>query len=1293
MNLTSRKKFKKFQKAFTLIEVLIYTAIFSVVAAGIMGVAWNITRLHTTQIASNEVDENLRYIMNLVNSKVRKANIIKEASSTTLVLEMPDSTKSPVTFSLSNGVLYMQEGTAEPVAITSNRVVVQSLTFQKIEVAGAKGGVKINITLAYKEPTGTTSFSREFFNTVTKVNAITFDSDILPDENNLRNVGLQSLRWKNGYFSGDVNVTGGNVTASGYIIGTTGLCMGTDCRTSWGAVSGVSGSGTQNYISKWTSSGAIGNSQIFDNGTNVGIGTTSPGGKLHVVGASGVGRSVMIDDREIKFRGDGVAHFSIYGPDTGKSYLTIQNTSASGGPGTVGTDLLTITSGGNVGIGTTSPNAKLSITTTGTELGGTAASAALRTNAGALGTTAGNTLKLASIGFTSSNQISLGIEALRAANGTDWTTTAIGLKMDVDGTSPVNNAQIWIKADGNVGIGTTNPGHKLEVSGTGALTGLNVLKSGYNSSITNDFTTTGVSYPRSFGLGIMSGIGYTGDIAVTQPGWSGGYGGYIGLWSDVNGGTESGTNVVGVVSVPRGTGSGSAFGLYTNLANAGTGYTRWGVYSTGEDKNYFSGNVGIGTTSPGAKLDVRGSVVIQGDLSPYLQLKDAGGNTMAYIGNNNKLFVLGGDYVDDQNMLYLPSPMKIRVGNDGVLSVNEVSGKVGIGTTSPAQALEVNGSIRLSSYLQIKDYDTGGWDGTSVGSTLISRDYTTMFWHGGVVVGSYTNNAVPSTYSAIGAFLTKGPTALAVSSGNVGIGTTAPGAKLSVNGGVGIGSSYAGTSVSDGVLIISNNVGIGTTSPGYKLDVAGDIHASGTVYANYFSGTMSGTVPAAQVSSGVFGANVGNGNFTFPADLYVTGNVGIGTTSPSQKLHLYTSSGDIGLKLSTTAPINSTSSGPNSPSAATTDSSNGGTVNWISPTSVYSSDNVYATAALGSNVISYYLKATGFGFAIPSNATIVGIKVEVEAKASVNGPVSLDCVGMVKGGTILGCYYTGAASLATSDAYYSFGGSSVLWGTTWTYSNINASNFGVVVYATNYDTVTQTAYIDHIRITVYYTTPSNVDWIMSVSSTTGALTIMPSFANGMVILGSAGSKAGIISLAGSTSGNVTIQTAAAAGTWTLTLPTNAGTSGYQLTTNGYGVTSWAAASSLRSMKNIIGKASPNDALNKILHATVYRFHYKPGMGTGDTKTEYVGIMADEAPWAMHYNNSVVNPVNTLGYMVLGIQGLNQKIESLKQTLETKNVVAEKVRAENFELVDKKTGEVYCVWIENGELKKEKGGCE
>lgn len=58
------------------------------------------------------------------------------------------------------------------------------------------------------------------------------------------------------------------------------------------------------------------------------------------------------------------------------------------------------------------------------------------------------------------------------------------------------------------------------------------------------------------------------------------------------------------------------------------------------------------------------------------------------------------------------------------------------------------------------------------------------------------------------------------------------------------------------------------------------------------------------------------------------------------------------------------------------------------------------------------------------------------------------------------------------------------------------------------------------------------------------------------VLGIAGTTKGTIGFAGNTSGVVTIQPAAAAGTWTFTLPTTGGTNNYVLTTNGGGTTTW-----------------------------------------------------------------------------------------------------------------------------------------
>ncbi|NTW31810.1 MAG: hypothetical protein HGB12_04165 [Bacteroidetes bacterium] len=65
-------------------------------------------------------------------------------------------------------------------------------------------------------------------------------------------------------------------------------------------------------------------------------------------------------------------------------------------------------------------------------------------------------------------------------------------------------------------------------------------------------------------------------------------------------------------------------------------------------------------------------------------------------------------------------------------------------------------------------------------------------------------------------------------------------------------------------------------------------------------------------------------------------------------------------------------------------------------------------------------------------------------------------------------------------------------------------------------------------------------------------------------LGLAGTTKGVLSLAGNTSGNVTIQPAAEAGAWSLTLPTSAGTSGQFLQTNGSGNATWANAAGTSS---------------------------------------------------------------------------------------------------------------------------------
>ena len=75
----------------------------------------------------------------------------------------------------------------------------------------------------------------------------------------------------------------------------------------------------------------------------------------------------------------------------------------------------------------------------------------------------------------------------------------------------------------------------------------------------------------------------------------------------------------------------------------------------------------------------------------------------------------------------------------------------------------------------------------------------------------------------------------------------------------------------------------------------------------------------------------------------------------------------------------------------------------------------------------------------------------------------------------------------------------------------------------------------------------------------GGRTLMTLAGNGLVTLGVTGANTGLLAFAGVTSGLVTIQPASAAGTYTLTLPTDDGTPSQILTTDGSGVLSWTTA--------------------------------------------------------------------------------------------------------------------------------------
>ena len=222
-------------------------------------------------------------------------------------------------------------------------------------------------------------------------------------------------------------------------------------------------------------------------GGNVGIGDSNPSGKLVVSGSgtinlhidnSGTGDTGLLGKRNAT---------SIFGmfDDASDSKLRIVNYQAEpiefsvdrGGSETI---VMTMLNSGNVGIGGTTPGAKLEVYGDGTAL---------------------NHIRLRHNGSGTNGVLDLSATSTNANIVANYSSTAIPLRFFTGAAE-----RMQISATGNVGIGTTSPDQLLHIEGTAALSVLESTSANQNSEF--QFKTTA----RTFGIG--QNIGTTGKFEI-----------------------------------------------------------------------------------------------------------------------------------------------------------------------------------------------------------------------------------------------------------------------------------------------------------------------------------------------------------------------------------------------------------------------------------------------------------------------------------------------------------------------------------------------------------------------------------------------------------------------------------------------------------------------------------------------------------------------------------------------------------------------------------------------------------
>ena len=337
---------------------------------------------------------------------------------------------------------------------------------------------------------------------------------------------------------------------------------------------------------------------------------------------------------------------------------------------------------------------------------------------------------------------------------------------------------------------------------------------------------------------------------------------------------------------------------------------------------YIGGNLGIGVTNPTQPLDVNGNARLRAGLYDSTNQVGAAGSILISTGAGVSWTTVVGagaatNIVDDistttPKYLIFTSTTSGSVTTENVsstkLSYIASSGSLGIGTTSPTDNLDVNGTIRLRSSL--KDFNNNvGAAGSILISTGAGVSWTSITGAGGASVSIVDDTATATPKYLLFTSATSGSVtsenvsstklSYIASSGSLGIGTTSPTDNLDVNGTIRLRSTlkdFNNNVGAAGSVLISTGAGVSWTSitgaGGASITIADDTTTNASRYLLFTSAT-SGSVTTENVSSTKLVYNPSSGN------------LGIGSAIPTAKLDVL---GDVRVSgIVTAGDFNSTS--------------------------------------------------------------------------------------------------------------------------------------------------------------------------------------------------------------------------------------------------------------------------------------------------------------------------------------------------------------------------------------------------
>lgn len=159
---------KKNATGFTLVELILVIAIFSIIIASITSFFVLVIRGKGKSVTRVEAQEQARIAMNRMTYEIKRSTSasssskfdvnIATTSTSTFILVSSVSARNPTVFNVSNGILYMKYGTSASVALTSKDVSISNLMFSKYaSTNGRSNGIVVSMTVYKADASGQTA--------------------------------------------------------------------------------------------------------------------------------------------------------------------------------------------------------------------------------------------------------------------------------------------------------------------------------------------------------------------------------------------------------------------------------------------------------------------------------------------------------------------------------------------------------------------------------------------------------------------------------------------------------------------------------------------------------------------------------------------------------------------------------------------------------------------------------------------------------------------------------------------------------------------------------------------------------------------------------------------------------------------------------------------------------------------------------------------------------------------------------------------------------------------------------